>query len=204
MNNFVSNLKTNLVDLYQSIELDYCPFEMSSSYRDYKAEFKDLDNQILSEFGKDRDYTEFLNDPNQFRSLLHVTQLLKSAQTYQLEKSAFRKSEIYLDLQAKRRQVNGIIEKVVLYQHGGLNLTVDTMNEVVKSYSKGREEIRHLRRSLQDSREVLTSKKSSSSNSLRKLWLHKSELEETIRIISNIEFLKVSRISFHSHVSLSI
>ena len=177
---------------------------MSSSYQDYKAEFKDLDNQILSEFGKDRDYTEFLNDPNQFRSLLHVTQLLKSAQTYQLEKSAFRKSEIYLDLQAKRRQVNGIIEKVVLYQHGGLNLTVDTMNEVVKSYSKGREEICHLRRSLQDSREVLTSKKSSSSNSLRKLWLHKSELEETIRIISNIEFLKVSRISIHSHVSLPI
>ena len=162
------------------------------SYRDYKAEFKDLDSQILSEFGKDRDYNEFLNDPSQFRSLLHVTQLLKSAQTYQLEKSAFRKSEIYLDLQAKRRQVNGIIEKVVLYQHGGLNLTVDTMNEVVKSYSKGREEIRHLRRSLQDSREVLTSKKSSSSNSLRKLWLRKSELEETLRIIKNIEYLKVS------------
>ena len=71
-------------------------------------------------------------------------------------------------------------------------MTVDTMNEVVKSYTKGREEIRHLRRSLLDSREVLTSKKSSSGSSLRKLWVRKSELEETLRIIKNIEFLKVS------------
>jgi hypothetical protein len=155
---------------------------------DSNIEFRELDNQLASDFEKDRDYKDFLQDSKDFRSLNHVIMLLRDVQ--QFGNRSFNKNPIYLDLIEKRNMVNNIIEKVVKFQHGGLNLTVDTTSEVVKSYSRGRDEIRSLRHSLAETKAILTSKNKGPLK-LKDLWLRKSELEESLRIIKNIEFIKV-------------
>ena len=87
--------------------------------------------------------------------------------------------------------VKDIIEEVVSFQHGGLNNSVDTMSEVVKSYNQGREDIRMLRTSLDETQSVLTSKKSGQV-SLRDLWCKKAEIQETSRILRDLEYVKVT------------
>lgn len=159
------------------------------------AEFQELDNLIQTEFERDKDYCEFLKDPKDFHSLNHVVDLLKTARNHdQFERRTFDKNPIYIDLLEKRNTVKNVIEKVVKYQHGGLNLTVETMGDIVKAYVKGRDEITTLRTSLREARHVLTNNEYKTSNgklTLKQLWLQKSELEESLRIVRNMEFIKV-------------
>jgi hypothetical protein len=86
--------------------------------------------------------------------------------------------------------VNNVIEEVVTFQHGGLNNSLDTMTEVVREYTKGQEEIQNLRKSLNETQKVLTAKKAGQT-SLRELWMKKIELQESIRMVREIEELKV-------------
>jgi hypothetical protein len=101
----------------------------------------------------------------------------------------------------------------VTFEHGGLNHSVDTLTEVVKEYSSGRAHIRSLRRALRETRSVLvpsagasaastavsaTTSTSNASNgangpavSLRELYLKKVELQESLRIVRDLETLKV-------------
>ena len=156
------------------------------------AEFEELDNLILSEFARDKDYADFLKDPTDFRSLNHVIDLLRDAGNHdQFERRSFDKNPIYMDLLEKREITNTVIERVVKFQHGGLNLTVETMGDIVKAYTKGKDEIGTLRRSLNEAKGVLTNDKSKSKATLKELWLQKSELEETLRLLKNMEFIKV-------------
>ena len=64
------------------------------------------------------------------------------------------------------------------------------MGDVVRAYGSSREDIRALRGSLLETQSVLTAKKSGQVP-LKELWLKKAEVEETIRIINEVEKLKV-------------
>lgn len=90
--------------------------------------------------------------------------------------------------------VEEVIEDVVKFQHGGLNNSVDTMSDVMKEYTHGRSDIQGLRKSLNETQSVLTSKKSGQIP-LKDLWLKKVELQETLRIVKELESLKVQYIS---------
>jgi hypothetical protein len=96
----------------------------------------------------------------------------------------------YSRLLNQRKMVEEVIEEVVKFQHGGLNNSVDTMSEVVKEYSRGRDDIQGLRKSLVETQSVLTSKKSGQIP-LKELWLKKVEVEEALRIVRELETLKV-------------
>lgn len=82
-----------------------------------------------------------------------------------------------------------MIEEVVTFQHGGLNHSVDTMGDVVREYSHGREEIKALRVALAETKSVLTARKDAKT-SLRELWLKKVELQESLRMVRDLEELK--------------
>jgi hypothetical protein len=84
-----------------------------------------------------------------------------------------------------------VIEDVVTFQHGGLNNSVDTMSAVVREYSRGQEDINALRRALVETKTVLTTKKSGQL-AMKDLWTKKKELGESLRILSDLEWLKVS------------
>lgn len=89
----------------------------------------------------------------------------------------------------QRKTVEKVIEDVVKFQHGGLNNSVETMSEVVREYSRGREDIQGLRRSLFETQSVLTAKKVGQVP-LKELWLKKVELQETLRMVRELEYLK--------------
>jgi hypothetical protein len=80
---------------------------------------------------------------------------------------------------------------VVSFQHGGLNNSLDTMSEVIKEYNRSREEIKGLRKSLFETQTVLTSKKSGQIT-LKELWAKKVELKESLRMVRELEDMKVS------------
>ena len=90
-----------------------------------------------------------------------------------------------------KQQVEDIIEEVVNFQNGVLNNSVDTMTDVVKVYKNGMDDIKGLQSSLEETKTVLTAKKSGQI-SMRELWLKKKELEEAMRIMGDIEWLKDS------------
>lgn len=94
------------------------------------------------------------------------------------------------ELQKKLELVNKVVEEVVTFQHGGLNNSLDTMSEVVKEYSRGQEEIKSLRNALEETQKVLTAKKSGQT-SLRDLWTRKVELQESLKLVKELEDLKV-------------
>ncbi len=96
----------------------------------------------------------------------------------------------YSRLLDQRKMVEEVIEEVVTFQHGGLNNSVDTMSDVVKEYMHGRADIQGLRKSLNETQSVLTSKKSGQIP-LKELWLKKVEVEESLRIVRELESLKV-------------
>ncbi len=98
-------------------------------------------------------------------------------------------------LQQKLELVNRVIEEVVTFQHGGLNNSLDTMSEVVKEYSRGQEEIRSLRQALSETQKVLTAKKVGQT-SLRDLWARKVELQESLKLVKELEELKVIKYEF--------
>jgi hypothetical protein len=63
------------------------------------------------------------------------------------------------------------------------------MSAVVHEYNKGRENIKILRDSLLETKDVLTAKKIGQV-SLKELWSNKVEIEQSLRIIKDIEVLK--------------
>lgn len=101
--------------------------------------------------------------------------------------SALRQND---DLRRQCASVLKVIEQVVQFQHGGLNNSVDIMGEVLRSYSANRDEVRQLRSSLKEAREVLTQKRTGHV-ALKDLWLQKIETEESLRILDSLEKLKV-------------
>ena len=103
---------------------------------------------------------------------------------------AIKDSAAYKNLIDLQEKVNEIVNDVVKFEHGGLNNSVDTMTEVVKSYYHGREDIRVLRKSLAETQSVLTSKKMGQIP-LRELWLKKAEMEESLRIMKDVDYIKV-------------
>lgn len=78
----------------------------------------------------------------------------------------------------------------------GLNNSVDTMTAVVREYSRGQEEITALRRALVETKTVLTARKSGQL-AMKDLWLRKKELDETLRILNDLEWLKDSPLRVH-------
>lgn len=95
-----------------------------------------------------------------------------------------------MKLDQQLQLVNKVIEEVVAFQHGGLNNSLDTMSEVVKEYNRSKDEIKTLRKSLVETQTVLTAKKSGQV-SLKELWAKKVELKETLRMVRELEELKV-------------
>lgn len=153
--------------------------------------FRELEDQLLAEFDfqKDDRYRSYLQDPKNFRSLDHVIKLLRGFLKQSSNFSAFHQDPNYKDLQKRQKLADDIIEEVVRYKQGGLTKTVETMGEVVRSYMKGLEDIRHLKQSMQVTKEILTNK-NKSQHKLSEMWLRKSELEESLRIIGEIEFIQ--------------
>ena len=96
----------------------------------------------------------------------------------------------YSKLLNQRKIVEEVIEDVVKFQHGGLNNSVDTMSEVVREYTRGRDDIQGLRKSLAETQAVLTAKKVGQVP-LKELWQKKVELQETLRMVKDLESLKV-------------
>lgn len=64
------------------------------------------------------------------------------------------------------------------------------MGDVIRAYASSREDIRTLRGSLLETQSVLTAKKSGQTP-LKELWMKKVELEETLRLLNDLEVLKV-------------
>ena len=92
--------------------------------------------------------------------------------------------------------MDDVVDDVVTFEHCGLNNSVDTMGEVVREYSRGREDIRALRKALFETKSVLTARKSGQIP-LKELWLKKVELEESLRMVKELETLKVCCNSCH-------
>lgn len=63
------------------------------------------------------------------------------------------------------------------------------MSDVVKEYTQGRNEIQGLRKALIETQSVLTAKKDKKT-SMRELWLRKVELQESLRMVRDLEELK--------------
>lgn len=64
------------------------------------------------------------------------------------------------------------------------------MSEVVREYTRGRDDIQGLRKSLFETQAVLTAKKNGQIP-LKELWQKKVELQETLRMVRDLESLKV-------------
>ena len=167
---------------------------MSSLKSEADELFVRLDKELFSEFGHDKDLKEYMKEGREFGALHQVVIMLREIQNTQRDLSEdlnFTKTPEFQNLLQLRAMVKDIIEEVVSFQHGGLNNSVDTMSEVVKSYNQGREDIRMLRTSLDETQSVLTSKKSGQV-SLRDLWCKKAEIQETSRILRDLEYVKVT------------
>lgn len=95
----------------------------------------------------------------------------------------------YSRLLEQQDVVLGVIEEVVKFEHG-LSNSVDTMGDVLRAYTTSREDIRTMRGALLETQSVLTSRKSGQIP-LKELCLKKCELEESIRILHQLEMLKV-------------
>jgi len=70
------------------------------------------------------------------------------------------------------------------------------MTAVVREYSRGQDEITSLRQALLETKSVLTAKKSGQL-AMKDLWLKKKELDETMRILKDLEWLKDSPLRIH-------
>lgn len=83
-----------------------------------------------------------------------------------------------------------VIDDVITCQQNGLHNSVETVSSVLKEYSQGQSDIAELRKSLKETKSVLTAKKSGQI-AMKDLWSKKKELEETLRILHDLEWLKV-------------
>jgi hypothetical protein len=166
---------------------------MSAKMGEAEILFAELDKKLAQEFGSDNELREYFKEGREFGALHQVVIMLREIQNnYRGSRTgelSFVDTPEYQNLVALRELVNGIIEEVVTFQHGGLNNSVDTMTEVVKSYNAGRKDILTLRTSLDETKSVLTAKKSGQIP-LKELWLKKAEIQETARILKDLEFVK--------------
>ena len=135
----------------------------------------------------------YFKEPREFRSLLEVLAVLggKAEATMGANLLEVMKEEnpAYSKLLLQQKIVCEVIEQVVMFQHGGLNNTVETMTDVLKEYNRGRDDVRDLRRSLAETQEVLTAKKSGQM-SMKDLWLKKVEAEQTLQLLNDVEYLR--------------
>jgi len=152
------------------------------------ALFQGLDKSL-----KDAVDEHYFGEPREFRSLLEVLAVLggKAEATVGDNLLAVMKEEnpAYSKLLLQQKVVCEVIEQVVMFQHGGLNNTVETMTDVLKEYNRGRDDVRELRRSLAETQEVLTAKKSGQM-SMKDLWLKKVEAEQTLQLLNDVEYLR--------------
>lgn len=148
----------------------------------------------------------YFQDPRDFQSLSEVLEVL-GERAHQMDEEIHRnlnsdsqmnlleilqsQNPRYSRLIQQRDSIERIIEDVVKFQHGGLNNSVDTMAAVLREYSHGQEDISELRSALKDTKEVLTSKKSGQL-AMKDLWYRKQELEDTLQILQDIEWLNDS------------
>jgi hypothetical protein len=155
--------------------------------------FESLDHKLFAEFGQDTDLREYFKEGREFGALHQVVIMLREIQNnYRVSghsELSFVDTAEYQNLVQLKEFVDGVIEEVVTFQHGGLNNSVDTMTEVVKSYNAGRKDIQILRTSLDETKSVLTAKKSGQIP-LKDLWLKKAEIQETARILKDLEYVK--------------
>lgn len=158
--------------------------------------FKRLNDELYSQIDQ-----QYFQEPRDFKSLVEVLNVLESrvdqiiyqnrvaAVNGEASTSGYEAGNSLVDLQKQLEIVKRVIEDVVTFQQGGMNNSLDTMREVVKEYCRGREEIQRLRKSLAETQTVLTAKKTGQI-SLRELWLKKAELQESLRLVRDIEELK--------------
>lgn len=150
--------------------------------------FRKLDAELHKEIAQ-----HYFDRPKKFKALLEVIDVLGK----KLEQSddsgpltsLLSKNTAYNKLLQQQEFVAKVIHDVVEFQHGSLNSCVETMGDVLKEYTRSKDEVGEIRTSLQEIREVLTSKNSKQSD-LKTLYLRKTEYEETIRILNDIERLK--------------
>eukprot|EP01038_Epipyxis_sp_PR26KG_P015066 gene15066-20273_t len=144
---------------------------------------------------------QYFNEPREFKSLVEVLDVLGEkvdqindkgkGGTNDLLTALQDRNVSYSRLLTQAHTVNSVIEDVVTFQHGGLNNSVDTMSDVIREYNRGRADIKELRSSLMETESVLTSRKSGQI-SLKELWLKKVEVEESLRMVRELENLKNS------------
>ena len=150
--------------------------------------FQGLDQSL-----KDAIDDHYFSEPREFRPLLEVLAVLggKSDAMDGDNLLAMMKeaNPAYSKLLLQQKIVCEVIEQVVMFQHGGLNNTVETMTDVLKEYNRGRDDVRNLRRSLAETQEVLTAKKSGQM-SMKDLWLKKVEAEQTLKLLNDVEYLR--------------
>jgi hypothetical protein len=149
--------------------------------------FKGLDQSL-----KDAIEEHYFNEPREFRTLIEVLTVLGKADTSgRADMLSVLKDEnpAYSKLLFQQKIVYEVIEQVVMFQHGGLNSTVETMTDVLKEYNRGRKDVRDLRSSLAETQDVLTAKKSGQI-SMKDLWLKKVEAEQTLRLVQDVEYLR--------------
>ena len=184
-------------------------------YREAEKLFSQLDA-----YARDRIDEDYFRDTREFRSLLVVLDILGNKVDQMSAPGAIGSGDdddgqgwlsvlkennaAYNRLLEQRDVVNECIEGVVSFQYGGLNNSMDTMSDVINEYTKGRDDVRSLRSSLQEIKSVLMSKKTGQLKtgekakdnrfSLKLLWMRKIEAEETLRILQDLESLKESKL----------
>jgi hypothetical protein len=150
----------------------------------------------------------YYDRPRRFRSLLEVIDVLGSkienTGSDEVDEkdsvlSLQKQNPAYNRLLEQRDFISTSIEDIVKFQHGSLNHCVETMGDVLGSYTKSKEDVGVLRESIGEIKEVLLSKKNGQTD-IKNLWLRKSELEESLRMLNSIENLKDApmRVQLHT------
>ena len=155
--------------------------------------FKRLDGDLEDSIDE-----EYFSDANYFRTLVKVLDLI-GQKVDQSNDGKKETDDILMNLKDSNPGYNKIlnqreiavaaIEEIVQIQHGGMNNSLDTMNDVIKEYKKGRADIQGLRTSLQETQSVLTANKSGQTT-LKELCLSKLEVEHMLKIAKELEVLK--------------
>ena len=157
---------------------------------------EELFNKLEKELHDNIDI-QYFSDSKNFKTLIEVLALLgdKIQHKYDLRghddllQALKDQNPAYSRLLDQRKIVEQIIEGVVTVQHGGLNESMDTVVDVIKSYNNEKEDIKKLRECLKETQTVLTAKKSGQIP-IKDLWLRKVEATESLRILNDLEYLK--------------
>jgi hypothetical protein len=148
----------------------------------YKKLEKELEDKVDS---------KFFIDPKIYKSLNDVVDIVNTSMANRNGGNTDLLSALNSnnDLLMQCHCVLSVIKRVVEFQQGGLNNSVETMGDVLRSYNANREEIKVIRASLQDATNVLTARQQGQIP-LKELWLQKIEAEESLRILDALEKLR--------------